>query len=104
MPVAWVREYSSKSGKKARIFCTTQGASEDILSEGFRRLLINAHLWCLGMEDAIKADNNVDFVGPYYPTTFGFEAYRRGVKPADLAGWDSPILDPDAPVVEKKSK
>lgn len=98
MPVVWVREYSSKSGTKARIFTTTQGASEDILNDGFRRLLINAHLWCLGIEDQIKPDNNIAFVGPFHPTTFSFTEYRRGIKPADLAGWDSPILNPNAPL------
>jgi len=82
----------------ARIFCTTQGASEDILNEGFRRLLVNAHFWCLGMEASIEADGKVDFVGPYHPATFNFKGYRRGVKPADLAGWDSPIMNPNAPI------
>ena len=104
MPVVWVRDYLSRSSKVARIFCTTQGASEDILSEGFRRLLVNAHFWCLGMEASIKADNTVDFVGPYHPATFSHGGYRRGVKPADLAGWDSPIMNPNAPVRSKKKK
>ncbi len=104
MPVVWTRDYTSKSGKVARIFTTTQGASEDILSEGFRRLLVNAHLWCLGMEDSITAENNVDFVGPYHPSTFSFSEFRRGIKPADLAGWESPILDPDAPLVLEEKK
>ncbi|MBI2422283.1 MAG: hypothetical protein HYV27_05585 [Candidatus Hydrogenedentes bacterium] len=98
MPVVWVRDYASKSGKIARIFTTTQGASEDILDENFRRMLVNAHLWCLGMEDQIKADNEVGFVGPFHATPFAFEGYRRGVKPADLAGWDTPIMNPAAPV------
>jgi len=98
MPVVWVRDYESKSGKSARIFTTTQGASEDIPNEGFRRLLINAHLWCLGMEDEIKADNPVDFVGPYQPTTFSFSHFPRGVKPADLADYDSPIMPEGLPL------
>ena len=102
MPVAWVRDYASKSSKAARIFTTTQGASEDIVNEGFRRMLVNAHFWCVGMEDHIKADNEVGFVGPYHATPFGFEGYRRGVKPADLAGWESPIMDPNAPTRSKK--
>jgi hypothetical protein len=102
MPVVWVRDYKSKSGKVARIFCSTQGASEDIINDGFRRLLVNAHLWCLGMEDAIKPDNPVDFVGPYHPTTFSFEEFPRGVKPADLAPWDSPIMKPGLPLREEK--
>lgn len=98
MPVVWVREYVSKSSKPARIFTTTQGASEDIVNDGFRRLLVNAHLWCLGMEELISAENPIAFVGPFHATPFAFEGYRRGVKPADLAGWESPIMNPEAPV------
>jgi type 1 glutamine amidotransferase len=91
LPVAWVRQYRSDN-PRSRVFATTHGASEDILNEGFRRMLVNAHLWCLGLEDAIQPDNDVDFVGPYHPLTFRFGGYRRGVKPADLEGYDSPIL------------
>lgn len=101
MPVVWVRNYPSKSGRVARIFTTTQGASEDILSDGFRRLLVNAHLWCLGMDEAIAPDNPIAFVGPYHPSTFNFDGYRRGIKPADLQGWNTPIMNPDAPTDEK---
>lgn len=97
-PVVWTRTYTSKSGKDARIFTTTQGASQDLLNDGFRRLLVNAHLWCLGMEDQIQPDAPIAFVGPYHPTSFSFTEYRRGIKPADLAGWDTPILNPEAPL------
>ena len=103
VPVAWVRTYKgAKSGKEGRVFTTTHGASEDILNEGFRRMIVNAHLWCLGMEDAIKPGNPVAFVGPYNPVTYRFGGYRRGVKPADIAGWDSPIYSKDAPIGKKK--
>jgi hypothetical protein len=91
LPVAWVRHYQSDN-PQSRVFATTHGASEDILNEGFRRMLVNAHLWCLGMEAEIKADNNVSFVGPYHPVTFGFGGHRKGVKPADIEGFESPIL------------
>ena len=91
LPVAWVRTYNEDE-PKSRVFATTHGASEDVLNEGFRRMIVNAHLWCLGMEDAIKADNDVSFVGPYNPVTFNFGGHRKGVKPADLGGWDTPIL------------
>ncbi len=94
LPVAWVRTYQ---GDKGRVFTTTHGASEDLLNDGFRRMLVNAHLWCLGLEGEIKADNPIAFVGPYHPTTFNFDGQRKGVKPADLAGWDSAIGDPAAP-------
>ncbi|MBI1318833.1 MAG: hypothetical protein GC168_07770 [Candidatus Hydrogenedens sp.] len=102
MPVAWVRDYHSASGKVARIFTTTQGASQDIVNDGFRRMLVNAHLWCLGLSSEIKPDNPIDFVGPYNPSEFAFEGYRRGIHPHDLAGWDTPIMDPAAPTQEKK--
>lgn len=101
MPVAWVREYTSASSQKARVFTATQGASEDILNDGFRRLVVNAHLWCLGLDDQIRKDNPVDFVGPYHASGFAFTKYRRGIRPADLAGWDSPIMDPNTPIDDK---
>lgn len=84
MPLAWVRMYPGESGKTSRVFFTTMGASQDLLSPGLRRLLVNAVLWGLEMEAAIKPDSNVDIVGTYEPTRFGFGTYKKGVKPADL--------------------
>ena len=100
LPVAWVREYKIDSGKTGRAFATTHGASEDILNEGFRRMLINSTFWAMGMEKDIKPNNNIDFVGPYKPTTFNFDGYKADVKPSDLAGWDSLIMPGE--VVKKK--
>ena len=37
------------------------------------------------LEDRIPAKANVDCVGPYRATPFGFNAHRKGVFPADLA-------------------
>ena len=91
-PVAWVRTYQSASGKAGRVFTTTHGASEDLLNDGFRRMMVNACLWAAGLENSIRPDGNISLVGPYHPTTFAFEGYVKGVKPADLAGWDSPIV------------
>lgn len=96
MPVAWYRTYTSPSGKSGRVFTTTHGASEDLLNDGFRRMAVNACLWAAGLEAAIRPDSNIAFVGPYQPTTYNFSGFVKGVKPADLAGWDSPIL-PRAP-------
>ena len=93
-PAAWVRTYRSKSGQEGRVFCCTQGASEDILSEGVRRMIVNATLWCMGMEDEIKPDADVSFVGPYNPTTFSFKPSIKDARPADIKGWDTPILKP----------
>lgn len=91
-PAAWVRTYQSKSGKEGRVFCSTQGASEDILSEGVRRMIINATLWCMGMENEIKANADVSFVGPFNPSSFSFKPSISDAKPSDIEGWDTPIL------------
>lgn len=92
MPSTWTRHYRGKDGKAQRVFHSTQGASQDILDPDYRRLVINGILWAAGMESAIQADQNLDFVGPYQPSTFKFEGHCKGVKPADLQAWDSPIM------------
>jgi len=97
LPVIWTRTYAAADGTPARVFTTTHGASEDFVNEGFRRLLVNAALWAVGLETAIAPGLDVSLVGPYQPVTFSFDGYRRGVRPADLAGWDSPIMDPGKP-------
>jgi type 1 glutamine amidotransferase len=79
MPVAWI------SDGKRRVFTTTMGAATDFVSEGTRRMLVNAVYWCLHLEDNIPAKSNVDFVGKFDPTPFGNNIYRKGVKPADHA-------------------
>jgi type 1 glutamine amidotransferase len=91
MPVAWYRSYQSPSGKTGRVFTTTHGASEDLLNDGFRRMSVNALLWAAGLESAIQASNDIGFVGPFQPTTYAFEGYVKNIKPADMAGWNSPI-------------
>jgi type 1 glutamine amidotransferase len=91
LPVAWVRTYQSASGKGGRVFTTTHGASEDLLNDGFRRMVVNATLWAAGLEASIRPDNTISFVGPFHPSTFAFKGFVKGMKPSDLAGWDSPI-------------
>jgi type 1 glutamine amidotransferase len=91
MPVVWYRTYTGGSGKSARVFTTTHGASEDLLNDGFRRMSVNACLWAAGLEKRIQPSSDISFVGPYHPTTFAFGGFVKGVKPVDLAGWDSPI-------------
>jgi len=83
MPIAWINSYTGQAGKTARVFATTMGASQDLLNEGLRRLLVNACYWTLGMD--VPAKSNVDLVGQYKPTPFGFNKYTRGARPADLA-------------------
>lgn len=92
MPSTWTRHYADKDGDKHRVFHSTQGASEDILDENYRRMIINGTLWALSMESVIKPDLDISFVGPFHPSTFSFNGHTKGVKPADLAGWESPIM------------
>jgi len=107
MPIAWVKTYKTESGKTGRVFTTTMGASQDLASEGLRRLLVNATYWAVGLEGRITPRLNVDLVGRYEPSAFGFGpfeksslfkrklgrdtvggggGFRTGVRPAELAG------------------
>jgi hypothetical protein len=85
MPVAWIKTYKGTSGNTARIFTTTMGASQDLLSEGVRRMIVNATYWVLKIEEKIPEKSNVDIVGKYEPIKFGFGSYQKGKKPADYA-------------------
>jgi type 1 glutamine amidotransferase len=85
MPVAWVKTYKSESGKTGRVFTTTLGASQDLVSEGTRRMLVNAAYWAAGMEDKIAAKSNVALVGEYKPSPFRGGGYKKGVKPSEHA-------------------
>ncbi|MCB9952377.1 MAG: ThuA domain-containing protein [Planctomycetaceae bacterium] len=91
MPSEWTRTYTSKSGKTGRVFTSLYGTPEDILNDGYRRLLVNGCFWAMGLEDSIKPDANIAFVGPFEPNTFGNATYAHGIKPAAYAGFDSPI-------------
>jgi len=84
MPLVWVRDYTGESGKTSKIVTTTMGAATDLESAGLRRLLINACYWTTGLAEKIPASANVDYVGEFKPTAFGFGKFKRGVKPADL--------------------
>ena len=78
MPIAWTREY-----KGGRMFTTTMGASQDLESAGVRRMLVNAVYWAIGMDGRIAKNLDVDIVGEYHPTAFGFGKFERGRKPQD---------------------
>lgn len=85
MPIAWIKTYSSASGKMGRVFTTTMGASQDLQSEGLRRLLVNAAYWAVGMEDKIPPQSIVELVGAYHPSPFRGGGFKKGVKPMDLS-------------------
>lgn len=85
MPIAWIKTYTGTSNQPARVFATTMGASQDLQSEGLRRLLVNAAYWAVGLEDKIPERSNVGIVGRFEPTPFSFGGHRKGVRPSDLA-------------------
>ena len=83
VPVAWTKTYTGEKGKTARVFTTTMGHSFDFKNEGFRRLLVNACYWAMGMESQIPAKSNVDIVGQYEPNKIGMGKHKTGLKPSD---------------------
>jgi type 1 glutamine amidotransferase len=81
MPVAWTREH-----KGGRVFTTTMGCGQEMLNEGFRRLMVNACYWASGLDQAIPAKAGVGIVGTFEPKPFQAkkdDAWKPGLKPAD---------------------
>ncbi len=85
MSMAWTKTYRGAGDQTGRVFTTTMGAATDLESEGFRRLLVNAVYWCVGMEDKIPPKANVEVIGQFKPLPFGFGKYKKGVRPSDHA-------------------
>jgi hypothetical protein len=83
MPIAWVKTYTGKSGKPARVFTSTIGASQDLESDGVRRMFVNACYWTLGMEDQLPPKAKVDVVGEFRPSRFGFGGFVKNRRPDD---------------------
>jgi len=93
VPAAWTRSYQGQSGDDGRVFTSTYGASNDIENDGFRRMLVNACFWAVGLEDEIRPDADVSFVGGYNATWRRGRGRRlAGLKPQALAGWETPIV------------
>jgi putative membrane-bound dehydrogenase-like protein len=90
-PSEWTRTYRSTSGEAGRVFTSLYGAPEDLLNDGYRRLLVNGCFWALGLEEAIRPDADIAFVGPFEPNTYGNGSHARGIKPEVYAGFESPI-------------
>jgi hypothetical protein len=88
VPVAWIKTYTGSSKIPARVFATTMGHAGDFKNEGFRRLLVNACYWCLGMEDRIPARSEVDLVGRYDPSPIGVKGHRKGLTPEEFVQGD----------------
>ncbi|MEX1040235.1 MAG: ThuA domain-containing protein [Pirellulaceae bacterium] len=84
MPLVWVREHKTESGNTAQIVGSTFGSAPDFESEDSRRLIVNASYYLSGLEDAIPEKANVDYVKPFEPTFFGFNKFKKGMKPSDF--------------------
>jgi hypothetical protein len=84
MPVAWTKPYQIEGGKAGVAFASTLGSSLGFQSEDLRRMIVNASFWLLGMGERITPDFNVEIVGEYKPTMFGFDSFRKGMKVADF--------------------
>ena len=104
MPIAWT--YRRDAGVKGRVFTSTMGGAmagkDDFASEGFRRMLVNACYWTLGLEDKTPAKSDVTPVlqpNPFQRGAKPEEALARGL--AALNAKDSTILFYGGSMVER---
>ncbi len=81
LPVAWIKDWKTSSGKNARVFNTTMGSAQDFECPNMRRMVVNAAYWCMGIEDKISTDRSVEYVDPYKPLSSGFAYEKFGVVP-----------------------
>lgn len=97
MASEWTRAYTAKNGKKGRVFTSLYGASMDLVNPGYRRLILNGIYWTVGLEDKIKPDSKIEFVGSFNPSKFQVRGEVKGVKPSMYADLTGPIpADPKA--------
>ncbi len=82
-PIVWTREVKNEAGATNKVLTTTMGAATDLTNEGLRRLVVNAVYAFTGLE--VPARANVQVVGGYNPTMYGFKGFITGKKPADYA-------------------
>ncbi len=82
MPVVWVRDLPATVGNHIRVLTSTMGSATDFSNEGFRRMTVNGVYWLAGINVPDKL--NVDLIGEYKPSPFGFEGFRKGVRPSDF--------------------
>ena len=68
-PLAWLHPYTAPNGKVGTTFCTTMGASVDLVSEDLRRMIVNAAYFLTGQKVPDNAD--VAYV-VLFPSFYGF--------------------------------
>ena len=83
MPIAWIKsyQYPGADSRGGATFVTTMGSAADLMNQAFRRLLVNATYYF--SELPVPAEANVDLVGDYKPSQYGFKGHAKGRKPAD---------------------
>ncbi len=82
MPVVWAREYKNGGGTTNRILTSTMGSATDLENEGLRRLIVNGVYWGLRLDVPARAD--VAYVDEYKPSFYGFDGFRKGLRPSDF--------------------
>jgi hypothetical protein len=94
--LAWLHPYTAPDGKtKGQSFCTTMGASVDLVSDDLRRLIVNAAYFLTDLE--VPEAAKVDYVDPFYPSFYGFireENYwkEHDLQPADFGLGKTPVM------------
>lgn len=83
MPVVWTRMHQNDNGTVNRILTSTMGSATDFDDEGLRRLVVNGVYWGLGLDVPPHAD--VSYVDEYVPSFYGFDGFRKGLRPSDFA-------------------
>ena len=83
MPIIWTNTYEGKYGKIDKILCSTIGAATDLQCADLRLLFVNACYWATGLEDKITGKADVGIIGKYEPSKFGFNGFKKGVRPED---------------------
>ena len=84
MPLAWIKRFPTPAGD-ARVFMSTMGDARDFEDENFRRMIVNACFWTMGLEEAIAEETDVATIVPFSPPSFGFNGFRKGLFPRDYA-------------------
>ncbi|MCG8512013.1 MAG: ThuA domain-containing protein [Rhodospirillales bacterium] len=89
MPVAWTKTYQLPGGEKGDVFTTTMGSADDLDNAPFRKLLVNASYWAVGLEERIPSQGaKVDLVGDNPTDRYGFHdnAYwiKKDARPSDV--------------------
>jgi hypothetical protein len=84
MPVVWVRELPKSKDRERvqRVVTTTMGAASDLDDANLRRLVVNGVFWGLGLEVPKAVD--VEIHGEFEPTFYGFNTFKKGLKPEDF--------------------